>query len=96
MYNIVKRCVIDAQEGFARKPGALAKSRLEGWQGWEEIRRVELRRVGAGAGGAGVEKGDHNEHQLEKVFSLSPEGLSRGFRWFLGVPRVGGARLKKT
>ncbi len=45
VYNVVKRCVIDAQEGFARKPGALAKSRLEGWQGWEELRRVELRRV---------------------------------------------------
>ncbi len=46
VYHVVKRCVIDAQEGFARKPGALAKSRLEGWQGWEELRRVELRRVG--------------------------------------------------
>ncbi len=46
VYNVVKRCVIDAQEGFARKPGALAQSRLEGWAGWEELRRVELRRVG--------------------------------------------------
>jgi len=46
VYHVVKRCVIDAQEGFARKPGALAQSRLKSWQGWEELRRVELRRVG--------------------------------------------------
>ncbi len=46
VYNVVKRCVVDAQEGFARKPGALAQSRLKQWQGWEELRRVELRRVG--------------------------------------------------
>lgn len=45
VYNVVKRCVIDAREGFARKPGALAQSRLKQWQGWEELRRVELRRV---------------------------------------------------
>ncbi len=45
VYHVVKRCVIDAQEGFARKPGALAQSRLKGWAGWDELRRVELRRV---------------------------------------------------
>jgi len=45
VYHVVKRCVIDAQEGFARKPGALAQSRLKQWQGWEELRRVALCRV---------------------------------------------------
>ncbi len=46
VYRVVMRCVVDAREGFARKPGALAQSRLQGWAGWEELRRVELRRVG--------------------------------------------------
>jgi len=46
VYRVVMRCVIDAREGFARKPGALAQSRLQGWAGWEKLRRVELRRVG--------------------------------------------------
>ena len=46
VYRVVMRCVVDAREGFARKPGALAQSRLKGWAGWEELRRVELRRVG--------------------------------------------------
>ena len=46
VYNVVMRCVVDAREGFARKPGALAQSRLKGWAGWEELRRAPLRRVG--------------------------------------------------
>lgn len=45
VYNVVNRCLIDRREGFAKKSGALAQSRLRGWAGWEELRRVELRRV---------------------------------------------------
>ena len=45
VYRVVMRCVVDAREGFARKPGALAQSRLRGWAGWEELRRVALCRV---------------------------------------------------
>jgi len=45
VYNIVKRCVIDGREGFAREPGKLAHSRLKQWVGWEELRHVELRPV---------------------------------------------------
>ena len=45
VYNVVNRCVVDREERFARKPGALAQSRLRGWAGWEELQRVELVRV---------------------------------------------------
>ncbi len=51
VYNVVNRCVTDRREGFARKPGALAQSRLRGWAGWEELRRIELRRVALPPGG---------------------------------------------
>lgn len=46
VYHVVMRCAIDAHEGFARKPGALAQSRLQQWKEWDELRRVELRQVG--------------------------------------------------
>jgi hypothetical protein len=45
VYNVVKRCVIDRREGFARRPGALAQSRLKHWAGWEELRYTGLRPV---------------------------------------------------
>ena len=46
VYHVVNRCLTDRREGFAKKPGALAQSRLRQWAGWEELQRVELRRVG--------------------------------------------------
>ena len=45
VYNVVMRCVVDSREGFARKPGALAQSRLKGWAGWDELQRIALCRV---------------------------------------------------
>lgn len=45
VYHVVNRCAVDRGEGFAKRPGALAQSRLRQWAGWEELRRVAPCRV---------------------------------------------------
>jgi hypothetical protein len=46
VYEQARRAAVDAQEGFARKPGALFVSRLKGAAWWDDLRRVPHVRVG--------------------------------------------------
>jgi hypothetical protein len=46
VYEMARRASTDAQEGFARKPGALFVSRLKQWAVWEELRRLPPYAVG--------------------------------------------------
>jgi len=47
VYEMARRASVDAQEGFARKPGALFTSRLKGAPWWDELQRCPAYRVGA-------------------------------------------------
>jgi hypothetical protein len=47
VYEMARRASTDAQEGFARKPGALFVSRLKQWAVWEELRRLPPYAVGS-------------------------------------------------
>ncbi len=46
VYLAAQRAAVDAQEGFARKPGALFVSRLKGAPWWDEVMRAPPVRVG--------------------------------------------------
>lgn len=46
VYEQARRAAVDAQEGFARRPGALFVSRLKGAPWWEAVRRQPPVRVG--------------------------------------------------
>jgi hypothetical protein len=46
VYEMARRASVDAQEGFARKPGALFVSRLKGAPWWDEVLRQPPIRVG--------------------------------------------------
>jgi DNA-binding transcriptional ArsR family regulator len=47
VYEQARRAAVDAQEGFARRPGALLVSRLKGAPWWDEVMRGPPVRVGA-------------------------------------------------
>jgi len=47
VYEMARRASVDAQEGFARKPGALFTSRLKGAPWWDELQRCPAYRVGS-------------------------------------------------
>ncbi len=47
VYEMARRASVDAQEGFARKPGALFTSRLKGAPWWDELQRCPAHRVGS-------------------------------------------------
>jgi hypothetical protein len=46
VYLAAQRAAVDAQEGFARKPGAVFVSRLKGAPWWDEVMRQPSTRVG--------------------------------------------------
>ena len=46
VYMMATRARTDAQEGFARKPGALFTARLKQAPWWDEVRRQAAVRVG--------------------------------------------------